>query len=139
MASIFDLTSNQQGVDNLLKELEDLRIKEIQERKEAHRRTHFFKSYEEALNWCETTGNGIEWHCKTLFYEADKNKFKSYEHEFDADGIIPYDVVRYYTKEELMKSINEHIKYINKKYPDQAYLEWWLDEDGYLDYVYALI
>ena len=74
-----------------------------------------------------------------MYYEADKNRFKSYEQEFDLDGVIPYDVVRYYTKEELLKGIDEHIEYCNKKYPDKAYLEWWLDEDGYLNYVYAHI
>ena len=97
---------------------------------------HIFSSYEEALDWgIKNPDKGILWHCKLLFWEEDKQKFKSYEQEFDRDGIIPFDVVRYYTKEELLEWIQEHIEQYNQKHPEKKNEKWWLDEYGKLSYV----
>ena len=101
-----------------------------------YRKHHIFSSYEEALNWSiENPDKGIEWHCKTLFWQEDKQKFKSYEQEYSFDGIMSYNVIRNYTKEELLKEIQEHIEYCNKKYPEKVNTKWWLDKYGKLSYV----
>ena len=145
MASIFDLASNSKGFEKLQQIKNNLQ--EEREKREAecrkyaievHRKKHIFDSYEQALDWAIKTQKAIAWHAATLFWEPEKNQFKSYEQEFDLDGIIPYDVIRYYTKEQLLKNIEEHIEYINKKYEDQEYLNWWLDEFGKLEYVYRI-
>lgn len=145
MASIFDLASNSKGFKKLQQvkdELQHEREQKEEERRkhaeEIHHKKHIFDSYEQALNWAIKTEKGIAWHAATLFWESDKNQFKSYEQEFDLDGIIPYNVIRYYTKEQLLKEIKEHIECCNKKYPEQADTKWWLDEFGKLDYVYRI-
>ena len=112
MASIFDLASNSKGFEKLQQVKNDLQ--EEREKREAERRKHaeevhckkhIFDSYEQALDWAMKTQKGISWHTATLFWEPDKNQFKSYEQEFDLDGIIPYNVIKYYTKEKLLKEI----------------------------------
>ena len=145
MASIFDLASNSKGFEKLQQiknDLQEEREKREAERRkhaeEVHRKKHIFDSYEQALDWAIKTEKGIAWHTATLFWESDRNQFKSYEQEFDLDGIIPYDVIKYYTKEQLLKEIKEHIEYCNKKYPENADTKWWLDEFGKLDYVYRI-
>lgn len=145
MASIFDLTSNSKGFEKLQQvkdELQHEREQKEEERRkhaeEIHCKKHIFDSYEQALDWAIKTQKAIAWHTATLFWEPEKNQFKSYEQEFDLDGIIPYNVIRYYTKEQLLKNIEEHIEYVNKRYKDQEYLNWWLDKYGKLDYVYRL-
>ena len=145
MASIFDLASNSKGFEKLQKVKNDLQEEcekcEAERRKHAeqvHRKAHIFDSYEHALDWAIKTERGIAWHMATLFWEPDKNQFKSYEQEFDLDGVIPYNVIKYYTKEKLLKEIKEHIEYCNKQYPEQADTKWWLDEFGKLDYVYRI-
>lgn len=145
MANIFDLASSSKGFEKLQQIKNDLqkeKEKEEEERRkhleEVHRKKHIFDSYEHALDWAIKTQNGLSWHDKTLFWESDKNKFKSYEQEFDLDGIIPYDVIKYYTKEQLLENIKNHIEWCNKKYPEKADTKWWLDEFGKLDYVYRI-
>lgn len=144
MFNIFELCSDPKGFDklqniknNLLKTKEEKEEEDRREFIKNYRKHHIFSSYEEALNWSiENLNKGIEWHCKTLFWEEDKQKFKSYEQEYSLDGVMCYDVIRYYTKEELLKEIEEHIKYYNSKYPEKANTKWWLDEYGKLSYVY---
>lgn len=144
MPNIFELCSNQKDFDKLQNIKNKFqKIKEDEEKEnrrefiENYRKRHIFCSYEEALDWVIKNPNkSIQWHCKTLFWEEDKKKFKSYEQEFDLDGVIPYDIIRYYTKEELLKGVQEHIEYINNKYPEKANTKWWLDEYGKLSYVY---
>lgn len=143
MPNIFELCSNQKGFNKLQNIKINLqKVKEDEEKEnrrkfvENYRKHHIFSSYEEALNWSiKNPDKGLTWHCKTLFWEKDKKKFKSYEQEFDIDGVIPYDIIRYYTKEELLKGIEEHIKYCNNKYPEKSNTKWWLDEYGKLSYV----
>lgn len=143
MANIFDLCSNQKDFDKL-QNIKDTFQKIQEDEKEEFKKSiiekyilhHIFSSYEEALDWgVKNPDKGILWHCKLLFWEEDKQKFKSYEQEFDRDGIIPYDVVRYYTKEELLEWIQEHIEQYNQKHPEKKDEKWWLDEYGKLSYV----
>ncbi len=145
MASIFDLASNSKGLEKLQQVKNELQYereqKEEERRKyteEVHRKKHIFDSYEQALDWAIKTERGISWHTKTLFWESDKNKFKSYEQEYSFDGVMCYDVIRYYTKEQLLEGIKEHIEWCNKKYPEQTDTKWWLDTFGKLDYVYRI-
>jgi hypothetical protein len=143
MANIFELgatkesLSKLQDVKNSLQKIKEEKAEE--ERKvfiENHRKKHIFSSYEEALDWCINHPNEyIEWHCKTLTWEEDKKKFKSYEQEYSYDGVMCYDVIRYYTKEQLLEGIKEHIEWCNKEYPEQANRKWWLDDYGKLNYV----
>lgn len=101
---------------------------------EHHKRTHIFDSYEQALDWLvEHPDRSIEWHVKILAWIPEKNLYRSYEQEFDIDGVIPYDVVRYYTREQLLDGIKEHIIYMKDKYnADDSRL---FDEYGKLNYV----
>ena len=145
MASIFDLASNSKGFEKLQQVKNDLQEErekcEAERRKhaeEVHRKKYIFDSYEQALDWAIKTEKGISWHTKTLFWESDKNKFKSYEQEYSFDGVMCYDVIRYYTKEQLIEGIKEHIEWCNKKYPEHADTKWWLDECDKLDYVYRI-
>ena len=143
MPNIFELGSNQKAFDKLQNIKNNLqKVKEEKEKEdrrefiENYRKHHIFSSYEEALNWSiKNPDKRVEWHCKTLFWQEDKQKFKSYEQEYSLDGVIPYDIVKYYTKEELLKEIEEYIKYYNNKYPEEANKKWWLDEYGKLSYV----
>lgn len=142
MPNIFELCSDQKGFNklqntknNLLKVKEEKENEDRRKFIENYRKHHIFNSYEEALNWSiKNPDKGVNWHCKTLFWQEDKQKFKSYEQEYSSDGIICHNVIRYYTKEELLKEIEEHIKYCNKKYPEMKE-NWWLDEYGKLSYV----
>lgn len=142
MPNIFELCSDQKGFDKLQNIKSNLqKVKEDEEKEnrrkfvENYRKHHIFGSYEEALNWSiKNPDKSIQWHCKTLFWQEDKQKFKSYEQEYSSDGIICHDVIRYYTKEELLKEIEERIEYCNKKYPEMKE-NWWLDEYGKLSYV----
>lgn len=143
MPNIFELCSNQKDFDKL-QNIKDTfqKIQEDEKEKtkkriiEKYLKLHIFSSYEEALDWgVKNPGKGILWHCKLLFWEEDKQKFKSYEQEFDRDGIIPFDVIRYYTKEELLEWIQEHIEHYNQKHPEKKNEKWWLDEYGKLSYV----
>lgn len=143
MPNIFDLCSDLRSFDSLSKVKEELLTKVEKEKEEQrkhweknYRKKHIFSSYEEALDWLMThKGRGIEWHTSTIFYQEDKQNFKSYEQDSDYSGIIHYNVIRYYTKEELLKGIQEHIEYCNKKYPEKANTKWWLDKYGKLSYV----
>lgn len=142
MPNIFELCSNQKDLNklqniknNLLKAEEEIEKEYKREFIENYRKHHIFSSYEEALNWSiKNPDKGVNWHCKTLFWQEDKKKFKSYEQEYSLDGILCYDVIRYYTKEELLKEIEEHIKYCNIRYPEMK-KNWWLDEYNKLNYV----
>ena len=143
MANIFELCSNQKDFNKLQDIKDNLQKIQEDEKEEMKKRIiekyilhHIFSSYEEALDWgIKNPDKGILWHCKLLFWEEDKQKFKSYEQEFDRDGIIPFDVVRYYTKEELLEWIQEHIEQYNQKHPEKKNEKWWLDEYGKLSYV----
>ena len=143
MPNIFELCSNQKDFDklqNIKDTFQKIQEDENEETKkriiEKYLKHHIFSSYEEALDWAiKNPDRGIIWHCQLLLWEEDKQKFKSYEQEFDRDGIIPYDVVRYYTKAELLKWLQEHIEQYNQKHPEKKDEKWWLDEYGKLSYV----
>ena len=141
MPNIFELSCNQSNYNSLQK-IKDTLLKEENDKKELqrkqfienYRKKHIFSSYESALDYAiQHPDKKIEWHTKTLYWEEDKNKFKSYEQEYDISGVMCYDVIRYYTKEELLKGIEEHKENIKKKYPEED--NWWLDEYGKLSYV----
>lgn len=138
MPNIFESCFNKKDFDNLQNIKNNLqKVKKIKEKEhrikfiENYRKHHIFNSYEEALNWSIKNPNKkLQWHGKTLYWQEDKNQFKSYEQEYDLDGIMCYDVIKYYTKEELLKNINNIINSLHFK--DQ---NWWLDEFNKLKYV----
>ena len=87
MANIFELCSNQKDFDKL-QNIKDTFQKIQEDEKEEFKKSiiekyilhHIFSSYEEALDWgVKNPDKGILWHCKLLFWEEDKQKFKSYE------------------------------------------------------------
>lgn len=101
---------------------------------EHHKKTHIFETYEQALDWLvEHHDRRIEWHCKTLSWLPEKNVYESFEQEYDISGIVSYDVTRYYSREQLLDGIKEHIIYMKEKYnADDSGL---FDENGKLNYV----
>lgn len=139
MPNIFESCLNKKDFDNLqniknnlLKAKEDKEKENQKKFIENYRKHHIFNSYEEALNWSIKNPNKkLQWHCKSLFWQEDKNQFKSYEQEYDLNGIMCYDVIKYYTKEELLKSIKEYQNNI----PHFEKQNWWLDEFNKLKYV----
>lgn len=109
-----------------------------------HKEQHIFSTYEEALDWLVVNPDkSINWHCWPMHWDEEKQKFVSYEQDFGYDGIIPTDVIHYYTREERLKGytledLKEYEKFLDEKYPELGSNEnWWLDEYGKLDYVYA--
>ena len=125
-----------------IKESEDekvakLRAEELKNLEEIHKKHHIFNTYEEALDWLiSNDGECIEWHTKTLSYDKTKDMLISNEQEFDIDGIIPYNVTRYYRRDELLCEIKSSVDYLKKKYCDFEYEKDFLDEYGKLKYVY---
>lgn len=139
MPNIFESSFNKKDFDNLqniknkLQKVKEDKEKEKEEKFiENYREHHIFNSYEEALNWgIKNPNKRLQWHCKTLFWQEDKNKFKSYEQECSCDGVICNDIIKYYTKEELLKEIKEYqdctTNFLDKN--------WWFDEFNKLKYV----
>ena len=83
-----------------------------------HKEKHCFDSYEQALDWLvEHPDKRIEWHCMTLQYIPDENNFLSHEQEFSYDGVMAYDVTKKYTREELLKGIQNFIDEMSKDCP----------------------
>ena len=114
------------------------REEERQARIKEHKRTHIFTSYDRALVYLtKHPGKAIEWHAKTLVWDEEKGMFKSYEQDFDYEGVNCWDVIRYYTREELLQ---EHQDFCERKKQElgKDYDEnWYLDEFGKLAHVYA--
>ena len=115
--------------------------REINER--LHQERHIFSTYEEALDWLiANPDKSINWHCWPMYWDEEKQKFVSYEQDFGLDGIIPTDVVRYYTREERLKGYTtpeliEFGRELDNKYGGNTSKNWWLDEYGKLEYVTA--
>ena len=131
MPTLFDLCQDTEPLKKLQKIAVDIREKEHAEIVRRHRASHIFDSYEDALDWLvKNPDRYIEWHVKTLRYLPDENLFLSYEQEYSFDGVIPYDVRRKYTREELLNQIYNTIKErgwdLEKDFKD---------EYGKLDYV----
>ena len=143
MPNIFKLSMSEQCFDNLRKiknklqkEIADEEIRRQNEIMNSYIKHHIFNSYEEALDWAIKNPNeSINWHCKILSWQEDKQKFESYEQEYSLDGIVCYDVIKYYTKEELLKGIDDFIQHSNEIYPEINGKKWWLDEYGKLRHV----
>lgn len=141
MASLFDSTINANAFAKLQSMKESLiKEKEVQEQKyqtykeQVYKERHIFHSYEECLDWMkENPYSMVHWHCSDIMFDDCKNLYKAYEQEFSYDGVMCYDVINYYTKEDLLKRIEKHKERIKSKYPDDK--EWWLDEYGTLKYV----
>ena len=115
MPTIFDLCPNTKPIKNIRNEMQriadEIRNKERAEIIRRHRESNIFDSYEDALDWSmKHPNNGLQWHAKTLYYLPDENLFLSYEQEYSFDGVIPYDVRRKYTREELLDQIYSTIK-----------------------------
>ena len=118
MPQLFELCSKKKSQDDLLNLKKQLDEEEMKIREEEHRRmeakhraTHIFDSYEDALDWLvENPGSVISWHVKTLSWQPEENRFLSYEQEYSMDGVIPYNVRRFYTREELLDGIYSVIK-----------------------------
>ena len=132
MPSLFDLCQNTEPLEKLQKIADDIRGKEYAEIVRKHRASHIFDSYEDALDWLvKNPDRSIEWHVKTLRYLPEENLFLSHEQEYSFDGVIPHNVKRKYTREELLDQIHNTIKErgwdLEKDFKD---------EYGKLDYVY---
>lgn len=136
MPTIFDLCPNTKLIKNIRNEMQriadEIRNKERAEIIRRHRESNIFDSYEDALDWSmKHPDNGLQWHAKTLYYLPDENLFLSYEQEYSFDGVIPYDVRRKYTREELLDQIYGTIK--ERGWNLEKDLK---DEYGKLEYVY---
>lgn len=136
MPTIFDLCPNTKPIKNIRNEMQriadEIRNKERAEIIRRHRESNIFDSYEDALDWSmKHPDNGLQWHAKTLYYLPDENLFLSYEQEYSFDGVIPYDVRRKYTREELLDQIYGTIK--ERGWNLEKDLK---DEYGKLEYVY---
>lgn len=136
MAKLSDIVSinSKRSLDKLLEEID----KQESKYKEDYNKKHIFKSYEEALDYVINNPVIIQWHDKQLTWEKEQNRFKSYEQEYDIDGILAFDIIKYYTKDQLLDNIKRHMENVSKKYPDDN-RKWWLDENNMLSYVYLLV
>ena len=131
MPTLFDLCQDTEPLKKLQQISADEKKRRYAEIVRQHRETHIFDSYEQALDYLvQHPGELISWHAKTLQYLPDENLFLSYEQEYSFDGVIPYDVRRKYTREELLNQIYDTIKErgwdLEKDFKD---------EYGKLDYV----
>lgn len=142
MPNLLDLCSNQESIENL----KDLKIQlmmetykmskaEAEEREKRHKEKHIFERYEDALDWLmQYPGSTIEWHCKTIHFDENDRMFISFEQDYSLDGVVPYDVVKKYTGQQLLdeiKELKEKIKQMGFNI-DELY-----DKYGKLDYVYV--
>ena len=146
MATLFEQTMNQQTLNSLqdlknslIAESERKKQEEREEMEREHRAVHIFSTYEEALDWLVANpGEGISWHCSTIYWDKKEGKFLSYEQDYSFDGVMCYDVRRYYTKEQLLQRVKEHQDWIAELHPEEKDKQWWLDEWGKLKYVSIL-
>ena len=136
MARFSDIVSanSKRHLDKLLEQIDKQKFK----RNEDYNERHIFKSYEEALDYVIVNYPvTIQWHEKQICWSKEQNKFKSYEQEYDIDGVLAFDVVKYYTREQLLNNIKRHMENVSKKYSNDN-RKWWLDENNMLSYVYLL-
>ncbi len=136
MPTISDLCPNIKPIEDLRNKMQriadEIREKERAEIIRKHRESHIFDSYEDALDWLvKHPDDGLQWHAKTLYFLPDENLFLSYEQEYSLDGVIPYDVRRKYTREELLSNIYNFIKKRGTSLEKD-----FKDEYGKLEYVY---
>lgn len=136
MPTIFELCANTKPIEDLRNEMQriadEIREKERAEIIRRHRESHIFDSYENALDWLvKNPDDRLQWHAKRLYFLPDENLFLSYEQDYSFDGVIPYDVRRKYTREELLDQIYSSIK--ERGWNLEKDLK---DEYGKLDYVY---
>lgn len=111
MPSLFDLCQNTEPLEKLKKISDDIRERERAELMREHRASHIFDSYEDVLDWLvKHPDRTVEWHVKTLNYLPDENIFISYEQEYSLDGVIPWNIRRKYTREELLDQIHDTTK-----------------------------
>ena len=131
MPTLFDLCQDTEPLKKLQKISADEKKRQYDEIVRRHRETHIFDSYEQALDYLvQHPGKRISWHVKTLQYLPDENLFLSHEQEYSFDGVIPYNVTKKYTREELLSGVYDTIKErgwdLEKDFKD---------EYGKLDYV----
>lgn len=140
MPYLFDLCNDEvqkQKFTELQKQLkaDDLARKEKEwaEAVARHKAKHIFDSYEDALDWLtKHPGSVISWHIKTLSWLPDENLFLSYEQEYSMDGVIPYNVRRKYTREQLLDQIYSFLKEKGET------VEVLKDKYGKLEYVHII-
>lgn len=142
MPNLLELCSNQKSIENLEDLNTQLRLEihemlkaEAEEREKRHKEKHIFERYEDALDWLmQYPGSTIEWHCKTLHFDENDMMFISFEQDYSLDGVVPYDVVKKYTRQQLLDEIEELKEGIIQKgfSIDELY-----DKYGKLDYVYV--
>ena len=142
MPNLFEASCDQKSFENLKQIKANFEAEQKEENRryyermvERHKKTHIFDTYEQALDWLvEHPDRRIEWHCKTLSWIPEKNVYESFEQEYDISGIVPYDVTRYYSREQLLDGIKKHIQTMLSLY-EGSYEEQYLDENGKLNYV----
>lgn len=114
------------------------REEERQARIESHKKKHIFTSYDRALDYLvDNPGSGIQWHTASVYWDEEKKKFEIYDQEYDIDGVIPYDVHYFCTREELLQQHTDHDEWLKSKRGKDYDPNWYLDEYGKLEYVYA--
>lgn len=129
------MPKNNSAKEILLKKKEDILKKEQDERDALHRKSYIFSSYEEALDYLEANpGKYITWHCDYITFLPDENRFRSNEQHFSYDGVIPYNVICKYTRQELLDNINAHKERLLEKGYDLNDL---YDKWGKLSFVYT--
>lgn len=140
MPNLLDLCSNPESRETILgiqrtlqaekRKEEEIERKRMETR---HREKHIFESYEQALDWLMQNPDGvISWHVKTLSWNPDENRFLSYEQEYSLDGVVPYDVKRFYTRDELLDQVYTYLKESCMTLDDLK------DKYGKLDYVHII-
>ena len=113
MPTLMDICSGKSGetINRLLDDVEKEKKEEWKKAEEEYRRKYVFDSYEQALDYLvEHEGSIIRWHARTLSWIPDEELFESHEQEYSLDGVIPYDVVRKYTRKELLDGIEQFIQ-----------------------------
>ena len=142
MPNLLDLCSNQESIENLKDLHTQIRLEthkmsktEAEEREKRHKEKHIFVRYEDALDWLmQYPGSTIEWHCKTIHFDENDRMFISFEQDYSLDGVVPYDVVKKYTRQQLLDEIKELKEKIKQKGFNIGEL---YDKYGKLDYVYV--
>lgn len=115
-----------------------VREERLQERETEHKKHHIFTSYGKALDYLvDNPGSGIQWHTASVYWDEEKKKFEVYDQSFDIDGVIPYDVHYFCTREELLQGHTEHDEWLKSEQGKDYNPNWYLDKYGKLEYVYA--
>lgn len=119
----------------LILETQEMLKAKTEEREKIHKEKHIFVRYEDALDWLmQYPGSTIVWHCKTIHFDENDRMFISFEQDYSLDGVVPYDVVKKYTRQQLLNEIEELKERIRQKGLGICEL---YDKYGKLDYVYV--